>query len=197
MARRQDLEKFAAQHNLRIGTIADLIRYRIENEKTVERASECEFERGGTKLRLLAYRDALKGDLHFALVKGAIDPDKPVLVRVHLENPVYDLTTGIPLGRRWPMHEVLERLDDVDEAVLVVLCNQFEPGVLLEQMERIRAGDGGRAEVGRNARDYRTIGLGSQILADLGVRRMRVLSSPIRFHALSGFGLEIVEYIQS
>ncbi len=198
MARRQDLEKFAAAHDIKIGTIADLIRYRIENEKTVERASECEFERDGARFRLVAYRDGLKGDLHFALVKGSIDPEQPVLVRVHLENPVYDLAAGVPQGRRWPMDEVLKRIRDVDAAVLVVLCNQFEPGMLLEQMERVRAGArSGRQEEGGNARDYRTIGLGSQILSDLGVRKMRVLSSPIRFHALSGFGLEIVEYINS
>ena len=157
MARRPDLEKFAAEHRLKIGTIADLIRYRIETEKTVERVAESEFVRGKGRFRLVAYRDGLKEDLHFALVKGTIDPETPVLVRVHLENPVYDLTQGLPEGRRWPISEVFQRLENVEQAVLVVLCNQFEPSMLLDQIERLRAGSAGtHREEDRHDRDFRT-----------------------------------------
>ena len=196
MARRPDLEKFAAAHGLRIGTIADLIRYRTLNEKNIERVAESDFATAFGNLRLVAFRDSVKGDLHFALVKGKIDPEKPILVRVHLEHPIYDLTGANMGGTRWPINDVLQRLSREDSGVVVVLCNQYEPDALVEQIERLGDGaDPEAAEAEKKGGDLRTIGLGSQILSELGVRRMIVMSSPKRFHALSGFGLEVVDYI--
>jgi 3,4-dihydroxy 2-butanone 4-phosphate synthase/GTP cyclohydrolase II len=199
MARRPDLERFAVRHKLKIGTIADLIRYRIENERTVERVAESDFPTEFGSFRLVAFRDNVKDNLHFALVKGSIEPEVPILVRVHLENPIHDLAAGQPQGRRWPFRSVLERIAREERGVVVVLCNQIDPATIVHEIESM--GTGARPELQhdpqRNSRDFRTIGLGSQILAELGVRRMIVMSSPMRFHALSGFGLEVVDYISS
>jgi 3,4-dihydroxy 2-butanone 4-phosphate synthase/GTP cyclohydrolase II len=196
MARRPDLEKFARQHNLKMGTIADLIRYRIENEKTVEHMTESILPTAYGDFVLHAYQDKLEKKLHLALVKGKIDPDKPTLVRVHLENPISDLTGSLAKDRGWPVDDVLRRLADEDSGVLVILCNQYEPVELINQIESYKTNKQQQESSSNgNTKDLRTIGLGAQILSDLGVRKMRVLSAPKRIHALSGFGLEVIEYV--
>jgi 3,4-dihydroxy 2-butanone 4-phosphate synthase/GTP cyclohydrolase II len=196
MARRPDLERFAAEHGLRIGTIADLIHYRIENEKTVERINEMEFPTAHGQFHLHTFKDSVKNDLHFALVKGDVNTDEPVLVRVHLENPVFDLTGSSLYQSSWAIGDALARIAGEDRGVLVILCNQIDQEVLIQRLHELEE-DSSEEERSRihDGRDYRTIGLGSQILSDLGVRKMIVMSSPKRYHALSGFGLEIVDYI--
>ena len=196
MARRADLEKFAKQHNLKIGTIADLIHYRIENEKTVEHMTECVFPTEYGEFVLHAYQDKLEKKLHFALAKGKLEADTPTLVRVHLENPISDLTGSLAEDRGWPINDILRRLAKEESGVLVILCNQYEPMELIKQIESYKSNKQ-KVEKNKSAnqKDLRTIGLGAQILSDLGIRKMRVLSAPKRIHALSGFGLEVVEYV--
>ena len=196
MARRPDLEEMAKEHDLKIGTIADLIHYRIENEKTIERVAENTLSTEFGNFKLVAFKDGVKGDMHFALVKGEINPDEPILVRVHLENPIYDLTGSLRGKATWSLKDALTRVAKEEHGVIVVLCNQFESATLVEQIESINGQDDRKNE-SRKARsdDFRTIGLGSQILSELGVRKMRVMSTPKRYHALSGFGLEVVDYI--
>lgn len=196
MARRPDLEKFAKKHNLKIGTIADLIHYRIENEKTVEHMTESVLPTEYGDFVLHAYQDKLEKKLHLALVKGKLNPDTPTLVRVHLENPISDLTGSLAKDRGWPVDDVLKRLSKEESGVLVILCNQYEPLELINQIESYRTSkEQLKSNRNKNSKDLRTIGLGAQILSDLGVRKMRVLSAPKRIHALSGFGLEVVEYV--
>ncbi|MEQ8288937.1 MAG: bifunctional 3,4-dihydroxy-2-butanone-4-phosphate synthase/GTP cyclohydrolase II [Gammaproteobacteria bacterium] len=196
MARRPDLEKFAEEHQLKIGTIADLIKYRIENEKTVEHMNECHLPTEYGEFVLHAYQDKLEKNLHFAMVKGRIDPETPTLVRVHLENPISDLTGSIASDRGWPINDILKRMAEEESGVLVILCDQFEPIELIQQIESYKTNQKQPQRSNNMSWDQRTIGLGSQILSDLGVRKMRVLSAPKRIHALSGFGLEVVEYVQ-
>ncbi len=196
MARRPDLERLAEKHQLKIGTIADLIRYRIENEKTIERISEAEFSTEFGDFHLVTYMDRLKQDLHYALVRGDIDPEIPVPVRVHIENPVFDLT-GNKKRSSWPIRNVLERLSKEKAGVVVILCNQLEPETVLAQIREVDIKDNEGSERKVNGKEFRTIGLGSQILSDLGVKKMIVMSSPKRYHAISGFGLEIVDYMSS
>ena len=197
MARRPDLEKFARQHKLKMGTIADLIRYRIENEKTVEHMTECNLPTQYGEFVLHAYQDKLEKKLHLALVKGKIGPDIPTLVRVHLENPISDLTGSLAKDRGWPVDDVLKRIAEEGAGVLVILCNQYESLELIHQIESYKNNNQrtDKKNNNENSRDLRTIGLGAQILSDLGVQKMRVLSAPKRIHALSGFGLEVVEYV--
>lgn len=197
MARRDDLENFAKEHDLKMGTIADLIRYRIENEKTVEHMTECTLPTEYGEFVLHAYQDKLEKKLHIALVKGKINPGTPTLVRVHLENPIFDLTSSLARDRGWPVNDVLKRLAEEESGVLVILCQQYESMELINQIESYKTNEK-KEEAGKNnesSRDLRTIGLGAQILSDLGVKKMRVLSAPKRIHALSGFGLEVVEYV--
>jgi len=194
MARRPDLEVLAQEHNIKIGTIADLISYRIESEKSVERVAAANITTEFGEFRLIAYKDSVKSDVHMAVVKGDIDADTPTLVRVHVENPIYDLTSVI--SSHWPIRDILKRIAEEGRGVVVILCNQFEPGALINQIEYL--GREEKEEVQKtegHGKDIRTLGLGAQILADLGVGKMKVMSSPKRLHALSGFGLEVVEYV--
>jgi len=196
MARRDDLEKFAAEHNLKIGTISDLISYRIQNEKTVEHITKCNLPTEYGEFVLHAYQDKLKKRLHFALVKGTLIPKEASLVRVHIENPISDLTGSIAKDRGWPINDILERFSGEERAVLVILCNQYSPIELINQIESYKTPDKKIDDKNNNINwDTRTIGLGAQILSDLGIKKMRLLSAPKHIHALSGFGLEIIEYI--
>jgi 3,4-dihydroxy 2-butanone 4-phosphate synthase / GTP cyclohydrolase II len=195
MARRPDLEKFAKEHGIKIGTIADLIRYRIENEKTVEHMTETIFPTEYGEFVLHAYQDKVEKKLHLALVKGKLNPDTPTLVRVHLENPISDLTGSLAKDRGWPVDDVLRRLAKEESGVIVILCNQYEPMELINQIESYKTNTQKVETNNKDSKDLRTIGLGAQILSDLGVRKMRVLSAPKKIHALSGFGLEVVEYV--
>ena len=197
MARRPDLEKIAAQHQVKIGTIADLIRYRTLKEKTVECVAQNDVTTRNGRFRLHAYKDQVKGDIHLALVKGSIDPDVPIPVRVHIQNLVYDMTGVTPSMSQWPLKDVYRYISDKDNAVIVILSNQWEPEAVIDQIQGLNGTK--QAQPSRpeyNSKDLRTIGLGSQILYDLGVRKMIVMGTPRRLHALSGFDLEVVEYAE-
>ncbi len=196
MARRADLEAFAREHGLKFGTIADLIHYRISNEKTVVRMAETPLHTEFGEFRLITYEDSIDKDLHLALVKGDIDPEKPTLVRVHIENPIADLTGARSEQFGWPLRDVLMRIGDSEAGVAVILCNQIANSEAVRLVQDLARSATEEIQIQRpQVRDLRTIGLGAQILSDIGVRKMRVLSAPKRIHAISGFGLEVVEYI--
>ena len=201
MARRDDLEVFAKQHDLRIGTIADLIQHRIETEKTVNRVAEytVQTEAHG-EFKIIAYQDTVENNLHLAIVKGEILHDQATLVRVHMQTPINDLIDSLGENTSWSISEVLERIGAAGYGVTVILCNQFSNQELLEQLQafcHIQSNAGVARPQKKNTKDQRTIGFGAQILADVGVQKMRLLSAPKRFHAISGYGIEIVEYVNS
>ncbi len=199
MARRPDLEVFAKEHDLKLGTIADLIRFRSENEKTVQRVAENSLPTEFGEFNLIAFQDSIENDLHLALVKGKIRADDPVLVRVHIENPIHDLTASTREDNGWPLRDVLNRVSTEENAIVLILCNQFSADDLIHQITGYQADSDtneSRLTTNQNSKkDLRTYGLGAQILSDLGVRKMRVLSAPKIIHAISGFDLEIVEYV--
>jgi 3,4-dihydroxy 2-butanone 4-phosphate synthase/GTP cyclohydrolase II len=191
MARRADLENFARQHGLKIGTIADLIRYRLATERSIEHLAESRVPTDLGEFTLHCFEDHVNRDLHLALVRGSIDPNKPTLVRVHLLDTLGDVV-GVRWERLgWPLRSALEHIAKEGSGVVVILRGREDPRALLAALERGRD-EGAEAE---ETPDLRTYGIGAQILRELGVRRMRVLSAPKRMHALSGFGLEVVEYI--
>ena len=196
MARRPELEKFAAEFGIKIGTIADLIRYRLENERSVERITECELKNDIGDFRLVTYRDRLDKGIHFALVKGQIDRDAPALVRVHMPHYLGDVLGMQRSDVSWPLENAMRYIHDAGEGVIVLLGQTEGEQELLNRVTHYQAEDEGEVEVKREpSPDLRTYGVGAQILLDLGVRKMRVLSTPKRMHGLSGFGLEVVEYI--
>lgn len=195
MARRPDLEKFARQHQLKIGTIADLIRYRLEKEKTVERIAENELPTEFGTFRVVCYEDHVNKAVHLALVKGELRPERPTLVRVHMQNTLGDV---LPLQWEqlgWPLRNTLQRI--AQEGGVIVLLRQPEnQAELVERIRNYPRVESRPLEPDDGTTVLRTYGVGAQILADLGVQRMRVLSAPKKMHGISGFGLEIVEYVE-
>lgn len=192
MARRPDLEKFARAHKLKIGSIADLIRYRLGKEKTVERIAERTVPTEFGEFRLLVYEDRINHTVHLVLVRGELRPEQPTLVRVHLQNTLSDVV-GMQWGELgWPLRNAMKHVAR-EGGVIVILRQPEDPAALVQ---RLRSHDASASEdSGAAASVLRTHGIGAQILLDLGVRRMRVLSQPKRMHGLSGFGLEVVEYV--
>lgn len=193
MARRPDLEKFAEQHGIKIGTIADLIHYRMVNEQTVKRISEQDLPTVFGDFHLITYRDGSGDHTHVALVKGDLKSGKVPTVRVHSINPLRDLLQAKFNGRvGWNMQKAMQAIADSECGVLVLLGQDYVSKDIPDQLAIF---NGERTPNAEGSGAYRTIGTGSQILRDLGVTRMRLLSSPMKFNALSGFGLEIVEYV--
>ena len=200
MARRPDLEIFAREHNLKIGTIADLIRYRLHHEHTIERVAETTVRTEFGDFRLVTYQDAVENTLHLALVRGNVEADKPTLVRVHVGNLLSDVLCVEHADFSWPLRKALKRVAEEGSGVVVLLRKTASPRDLVKQIIALSTPHAAQtpAPSGDDAQSLRTYGIGAQILIDLGVRRMRVLSgSSYRMQALSGFGLEVVEYVHT
>ena len=199
MARRADLEKFATEHDLKMGTIADLIQYRVQNETTIERVSECHFPTEFGDFRLVAYQDMVDNELHLALVKGHPSADRPTLVRVHMQNSLCDLFEAKVSECGWPLRQAMSYVGKEDEGVIVVLRNHDTAREIVQRMMEFQAQGSGHQKYHKkdNSKELRTYGVGAQILSDLGVRKMRVLSAPKSIHALSGFDMEVIEYVEA
>jgi len=198
MARRPDLEIFAREHDLKIGTVADLIHYRLRNEKTVERVSECELPTQFGEFHLIAYQDMVDSELHLALVKGDISPKRPTLVRVHMQNALCDLFATHHQACGWPLHSAMRQVSEAREGVIVVLRNHENAREIAQRVRELQLHEAGEAPPKRHAEGntvLRTYGVGAQILMDIGVHKMRVMSAPRSLHGLSGFDLEVVEYV--
>lgn len=193
MARRPELEAFAKTHQLKIGTIADLIEYRLAREKTVEKMAENEIHLQGMPLRLVVYQDMVKKQLHYALVKGQIKPSEPTFVRVHVENTLSDLF-DVNLGdRTWTLSEAIARLAQEPHGVIVILGQTQSAHDIIMQVNNLHK----TQHETHDARKTRaTYGIGAQILSDLGVTQMRLLSKPTKFNSLSGFHLSVSEYLE-
>ncbi|WP_061240747.1 bifunctional 3,4-dihydroxy-2-butanone-4-phosphate synthase/GTP cyclohydrolase II [Ectopseudomonas composti] len=187
MARRPELEKFAEQHGLKIGTIADLIHYRLIHERTVERISEQPLDTELGQFNLVTYRDGVENTAHMALTLGTICAEEPTLVRVHNMDPLRDLFLVNQPGR-WSMRTAMAEVAKAGSGVVLLLGNPLTGPELLALISRQQPA---------NPATYSTVGAGSQILRDLGVRKMRLMSSPMKFNAISGFDLEVVEYLPS
>ncbi len=196
MARRPDLEKFAAKHGIKIGTIADLIEYRNLNETTIEKVASCKLPTACGEFDLFTFRDTIDNQIHFALVKGEIQPEQATLVRVHLHNTFSDLLLADRAANRsFSLHSAMKRIS-AEGGVLVLLGKHESTEELMATVQAFEAEDKGEKPVSAPWKGTsRNVGVGSQILASLGVRKMRLLSQPKRYHALSGFGLEVVDYV--
>ena len=197
MARRPDLEKFAQKHGLKIGTIADLIHYRTTNERTVEKADQGVISTEFGDFNYATYRDTIQNVTHLALTKGDISTEDPTLVRVHIRGDVLRDLVGMTSegDAKWTMHRAMQRVAQEGKGVVLLLDNgqREDLGTALNRVMGKQPKT--RAANFSSSGAYLTVGTGSQILRDLGVGKMRLLSSPIKFNAISGFDLEIVEYI--
>jgi 3,4-dihydroxy 2-butanone 4-phosphate synthase / GTP cyclohydrolase II len=193
MARRPDLERFARAHNLKIGTIADLIRYRLKNESSVERIYDESVDTEYGAFRLCCYEDHVNKNVHVALVKGDLNSTPPPLVRVHIKDFMRDVVGLHSEKLGWPLRAAIRRVANEPSGVVVILRPEETPR---DFMDNVRQLDAKPATV-RNpgATVVRTYGIGAQILKDLGLKRMRVLSAPKQLQGLSAFDLEVTEYV--
>jgi 3,4-dihydroxy 2-butanone 4-phosphate synthase/GTP cyclohydrolase II len=194
MARRSDLVEFGKKHEINIGTIADLIRYRISNEQSIERIHEEKINTEFGDFNLITFQDHINREVHFALTKGSIHQDSIPLVRVHVSNTIRD-SIGIDnnnLG--WPLKSAMKQISQSDTAVLVVLCYQEMPEYLMNSVKNLSSKKENKTDK-NNASILRNYGTGSQILREIGIKKMRVVSEPKQMQAISGFDLEIIEYI--
>ncbi len=193
MARRSDLEQFASKHQLKIGTIADLIHYRLANEHTVTREASNRLVTRHGEFTVHTYRDSISGSAHLAFTQGKISQHEPTLVRVHIPNTLRDVCEVFSSDRTsWSFSDSLERISKEGKGVAVLLSGD-DYGQGIDQAMASALAPGRR---GAELRSDLTIGTGSQILRDIGVGKMRLLSYPARFNAISGFDLEVTEFVR-
>jgi len=195
MARRPDLERFSKEHGVKVGTIADLIRYRLEKERNVERISETQVDTAYGEFKLICYDDLINRAVHLALVKGNPERVENPLVRVHLQDTLGDVVGVQSEALGWPIASAIERIAEEEAGVIVLLREQESSRELMEAVERVanKRERSRHADMGDSV--LRTYGVGAQILRDLGLHRIRVLSAPKNMYAISGFDLEITEYV--
>ena len=188
MARLPDLREFSRTHGLTLGTIADLIRYRMRAEPTVWRVSENIVNTRHGDFRAVIYEDGELKQVHMALVHGTIQQDAPSMVRVHAHRGAFDMLAEAREAQSWSVDTALARIAQESSGVLVLLTYSEDAPQLDRRIRGESATDG-------KERELRMLGAGSQILSDLGAGKVRVLGTPLRTHALSGFGLEVLEYL--
>ncbi|GHT96736.1 3,4-dihydroxy-2-butanone-4-phosphate synthase [Betaproteobacteria bacterium] len=197
MARLPDLLIFAKEHNIKIGAIADLIHYRAASETLVERVASKTIQTAHGEFTLHAYADKASGTAHLALVKGTIPTDAETLVRVHEPLSVLDFLDPGSQRAAFSIEEAEAAIAKNGHGVIVLMHRSEEGSELLERLSAPKPAD--KADKShRNLKwDPRTHGIGAQILRDLGVRKMRLLSSPRKIPSMTGFSLEVTGFAAS
>jgi 3,4-dihydroxy 2-butanone 4-phosphate synthase/GTP cyclohydrolase II len=190
MARLPDLLEFAAEHKLKIGTIADLIEYRSRNESLIQRVAERPIETPWGAFTLVSYRDLAVGSLHLALVHGHVSQKDETLVRVHEPLSIMDLLDGGKGTHSWGVGEALEAIRSAAAGIMVLMNCSQAGGVLEASLDEAPPPKAGRSM------DLRLYGIGAQILRDLGVGRMRLMATPRKMPSMAGFGLEVTGYAE-
>jgi len=190
MARLPDLLEFGALHGMKIGSIADLIHFRSENESLIKRVTERSIQTSHGPLRMVAYLEKISGATHLALVRGEIDRETDTLVRVHEPLSLLDLLDTGPSTHSWSVHDSLARIAEAGKGVMVLLNCSENTAQLIERVSS-RARPKVPAKV-----DLLTYGIGAQILVDLNVGKMRLLARPRKMPSMAGFGLEVSGYVE-
>jgi 3,4-dihydroxy 2-butanone 4-phosphate synthase/GTP cyclohydrolase II len=190
MARLPDLIKFSEQHNIKIGTIADLIEYRRKNEILIEKLIEKNILTPYGEMKLILYKDKILEETHIALVKGEIQKDKETIVRVHEPLSVIDLLDIEDKKHSWNALKAIKKISE-DGGVLVFINHNTNTNDLLNILKTENT------LPLKSHNDLRNYGIGSQILVDLGVRKMKLLSAPRKMPSMIGFGLEITGYLEN
>ncbi len=194
MARLPDLIEFAKEHNLKIGTIADLIQYRSQTESIVARVAERTMQTAHGEFRAVLYEDKPSGSPHIALVRGTPTCDTDTAVRVHEPLSVLDLLETGVTTHSWTLDAAMKEIAARDHGVIVLLnCGDSQEHLVdlfkaLDEKERA-------AVLKRRPVDFKTFGIGAQILHDLGVGKMQVLANPRKLGSMSGYGLEVTGFV--
>lgn len=188
MARLPDLVTFAAEHDLKIGTIADLINYRSQTERLVSRVAERVIQTPFGAFNLVAFHDATANETHLALVKGNVSEQESVLVRVHEPLSVFDLLDAGSQHHSWSVPHAMKAIADAGAGVMVMLRRQESSEDLLRTIQSAEQSTSNK----HTLKDY---GIGAQILRDLGVTKMRLMAEPRKISSMAGFGLEVLEFV--
>ena len=191
MARRGDLEKFAQKHSLKIGTIADLIHYRNTSERSINLVDNTAIKSEEGEFELFAYEDTINGNIHIALIKGELNGDKEIMVRVQQNNTLQDVIGINEFGSRLSFSQAMKKIDMEGCGVLLLLSHQETPQELLSNVSFLK---GEKKDNKSESPDSRIVGVGAQILKDLGVKKIRLLGASAKY-PLTGFDLEITEFI--
>jgi 3,4-dihydroxy 2-butanone 4-phosphate synthase/GTP cyclohydrolase II len=192
MARLPDLLEFAEEHQLKIGTIADLIHYRSQTESLVERVAERQLSTVHGEFRLVAFRDKPSGSAHLALVHGEPAADKETLVRVHQPVSIVDLLDNRATSHSWNLSSAMQAIKAADSGVIVLLnCGETADELFSQFADKSAPRTGGRAA----NLDLRTYGIGAQILKLVGVCKMKLLANPRKMPSMVGFDLEVTGYL--
>ena len=187
MARRDDLIKFASTHQMKIGTIADLIHYRTLKEKSVHLEYSKSVEIDGFEFELSAWRDSIFNNLHLAFVNGDLSKSASPLVRVHVPNTLHDLMGIEEFGKRLNLENALKRIGKEKCGVLLLIGNYQSADEVMNDLM------GAKSSV---KPETKTVGIGSQILKELGLKQIRLLGTPVKYPSLSGFDLEVMGFEQ-
>ena len=194
MARLPDLIEFAREHQLKVGTIADLIHYRGQNECLVERVAERSMNTVFGDFRLVAFRDKPSGSAHLAMVHGDLAPNLECLVRVHQPVSILDLLESRVTTHSWTMASAMQAIQAAERGVMVLLNCGESADELFAQFKALDNSDT-RPQGRAASMDLRTYGIGAQILKDLGVGKMQLLASPRKMPSMTGFDLEVTGYL--
>jgi len=198
MARLPDLVRFARQHDLKLGTIADLIEYRAAHESMIERIVRRRLRTFVGELDMVVYRDKPSGSTHIALVQGRPSPDQEVLVRVHEPLSVLDVLEIDRSGHSWPLGKAMAMIAASTCGVIVLLnCGESAERLLERMAPRSEPEASALPRRAGEPHDLRTYGVGAQILRDLGVARMKLLARPRKMPSMAGFGLVTTGYLES
>ncbi len=197
MARLPDVERFAATHGLKICTIADLIQYRLRNDSLVHRVAEARLGSiYGGEFRILVYHTDVDDGEHVALVKGDIQPDEPVLVRAHAEFLPGDVFNMAERDTAALLHQAMEEIGTAGKGVVLYLRREGRGSEILELQQEKKRSSRPSTDTATLQRDFRDYGIGAQILRDIGVRKIRLLSNYARnLVSLPGYDLEILECV--
>jgi 3,4-dihydroxy 2-butanone 4-phosphate synthase/GTP cyclohydrolase II len=186
MARRDDLIKFGKENNIKVGTIADLIDYRLSSDSTVESIHEKDVSNEFGDFRLIVWRDIINDEYHFSLSKGDLQSIESPLVRVQTHSILQD-TLGIEdLGKNWSIRKSIERISKEEAGLFVLINHRDAKSYWLNKLEN--------KEVEPKT-NRRVIGVGSQILRALDLKKISVLGTPTKYNAVSGFNIEITGFI--
>jgi 3,4-dihydroxy 2-butanone 4-phosphate synthase/GTP cyclohydrolase II len=191
MARLPDLATFAKKHNLKIGTIADLIHFRSQTETLIKRVTERDIDTAFGRFKLIVYLEKMSNETHLVLVRGEMDPEVETLVRVHEPLSIVDLLETTPSLHSWTVQEALAHIAQVDRGVVVLLNCAQSAADLIE-----RTASPPKLRQAATSRAFLTYGIGAQILRDVRVRKMRLMAKARKMPSMAGWELQVTGYIQ-